>query len=197
MRNPPLPCREPVAFGTVPGIEQNMRHGSRNRLKGADKRLHQLDHASEGPSFRFADRLLAIHLRSQRTVPPQQHLQTLKHAVTGHALVPGGRMMQPQSFHLLPLGPVHRRVIPDQIPYHDGWLGTPSALQLPLALSLQFCRNLRLHHFPKVLQPAFCHRSRFPPSFRQKPLNRWAKWCNASSRHRKGTGMGHRRGLKS
>ncbi len=83
-----------------------MRHGTRDRLKGANGRLPQVDQAFEGHAFRFADGLLSIQLRSQRTASYQQHLQTLNQAMTPHAFVLGRRMMQPQSLHLLALAAV-------------------------------------------------------------------------------------------
>jgi hypothetical protein len=74
---PVLSCREPVAFGAVPRIEQDMSPGPDDRLKGSDGRLQQFDLSGKGHLFRFADGLLSIQLWSQRTASPQQHIQVL------------------------------------------------------------------------------------------------------------------------
>src|SRR6266516_3498867 len=164
----PLPCGSPEAFGTVPAIKQDMRLCSGDWLKCADGGFHQLDLALEGHAFHFADLLLSIHLGSQGTASPQEHIQTLDQAMTGHALVFGRRMMPAQSLHLLGFALVYRRVIPNQIPCHDGCFGTASTLGLPLALSLELCCHLWLHLFPEMPQPAFGHGCLFPRRFRQK-----------------------------
>src|SRR5258708_38393922 len=177
------PCCSPEHFRAVPGIEQDMGHRSCDRLKGADGRLHQFDLAAERNVFRFADRLLSIQLRSQGTASSQQYIQTLDQAMTRQALVLGGRMMQPQSFHLPAFGLVHRRVIPNQIPCHDGLFGTTSMLCLPLALSLLFCCDLGLHHLMKVSQPTFYQRCCFPRGFRQKTAQSCQTWSIGNPAH--------------
>ena len=145
-----------------------MGHRPCDWLKGADHRFHQVNLTGERHSFRFADRRLSIQLRSQRTPLSQQHIEALNQAMTWHAFVLGRRMMPSQSFHLLAFAFLDRRVIPDQIPCHDGLLGTASTLRLLLALSLQFCCDLGLHHFTKVPQPECYHCCCFPWGFRQK-----------------------------
>src|SRR5712692_659887 len=175
---PALARCSPEAFGAVPGIEQDVRHAPCNRLKGPNDGLHQRNLAGEGHAFRFADPLLSIQLRSQWAAPPQEHIQTLHHAMTGDPFPLRRRMMPPQPFHLLALRLVHRRVVPDQIPCHDGLLGTASMLGLLLALSLQLCCHLRLHRLAKVPQPAFCHGFGFPGRFGEKA----AQPCQARSR---------------
>src|SRR5258708_3049753 len=97
--------------------------------------------------------------------------------MTAPSLVLGRRMMQAQSLHLFRLALVHRRVIPNQIPCHNGWLGTASPLYLPLTLALLFCYDYRLHGFPKGPQPLLCYRCCFPGGFRQKA----AQPCQARS----------------
>src|SRR6266571_1181621 len=173
----PLPRCSPEAFGAVPSIEQDMRQGPCNRLKGANDRLHQVNLAGEGHAFRFADPLLSIQLRSQWAAPPQEHIQTLHHTMTGDPFPLRRRMMLPQPFHLLAFRLVHRRVIPDQIPCHDGLLGRASMLGLLLALSLELYCHLRLHRLAKVPQPAFCHGFGFPGRFGEKA----AQSCQAPS----------------
>jgi hypothetical protein len=63
----PLPCREPVAFGTVAAIKQDMRHRSCDWLKCANRAFHHLDLALEGDAFHSAGLLLSIQLGSQGT----------------------------------------------------------------------------------------------------------------------------------
>src|SRR6266566_4911413 len=138
----PLPCGSPEAFGTVPAIKQDMRERSRDRLKRADCGFHQLDLTLEGDAFHFTDFLLSIQLGSQGTAPPQQHIQTLDQAMTGHAFVFGRRMMPAQSLHLLGFalvprprhpqsGTLSRRVLWDGL---DAWAvsGALAATLLPL-----------------------------------------------------------------
>ncbi len=103
--------------------------------------------------------------------------------MTRQALVLGGRMMHPQSLHLLAFGLVHRRVIPNQIPCHDGLFGTTSMLCLPLALSLLFCCDLGLHHLMKVSQPTFYQRCCFPRGFRQKTAQSCQTWSIGNPAH--------------
>src|SRR5258708_2357022 len=157
-----LLCRSPEAFGTVPAIEQDMRQRSGDRFKGADHGFHQVNLALERHSFRRADRLLSIQLGSQRTASPQQYIQALDQAMTFHSFLLRGRVMPTQSFHLLAFAFLNRRVIPNQVPCHNGWLGTASTLGLRLALPLQFCFDQRLHLFPKVPQPACNDSCRLP-----------------------------------
>ena len=51
----PLPCRSPETFGTVPAIEQDMRHYSRDWLKRADHGFHRLNLAGKRHAFHSAD----------------------------------------------------------------------------------------------------------------------------------------------
>ena len=174
-QEPALPCRSPQAFGAVPRIEQDMGDRPGDWLKGADHRFHQVNQAFERHSFRFADRRLSIQLGGQWTTSSQQHIQALKQAMTWHTFVLGRRMMHPQSFHLLAFAFLNRRVIEGHIPCYDGLLGTASTLRLLLALSLQFCCHLRLHHVTKVPQPEGYYQCCFPRSFREIP----AQSCQA------------------
>src|SRR5712692_9340817 len=167
-QEPTLPCRTPEALGTVPAIEQDMGQRPSDGLKGTDHGFHQVDLALEGHVFRCADRLLSIQLGSQWTASSQQHIQAFDQAMTAHPLVLCGRVMQAQSLHLLAFAFLDRRVIPDQIPCHDGWLGTASPFRLLLALSLEFCSDLWLHLFPKVPQPLLDHGCCFPWRLREK-----------------------------
>src|SRR5439155_6258570 len=127
------------------------------RLKGPNDGLHQRNLALEGRVFRLADSLLSIQLRSQWAAPPQEHRETLYQAMTADPFPLRRRMMLPQPLHLLALGLLHRGVVPEQIPCHDGLLGTASMLGALLALSLELCCHLRLHRLAKVPQPAFGH----------------------------------------
>jgi hypothetical protein len=77
-------------------------------------------------------------------------------------------MMPPQSFHLLAFAFLYRRVIPYQIPCHDGWLGTASTPGKRLALSLLFSFDLRLHLVPKVPKPVLSYGCCLPGGLREK-----------------------------
>src|SRR5713101_816217 len=84
-----LPRRTPKAFGTVPTVQQDMRHAAYYRLKRANTRFHQLDQAFEGNFFRFAHRLLPIQLRSQGTAMSHQRLHLFPkvlHPLLSHCL---------------------------------------------------------------------------------------------------------------
>src|SRR2546423_6564012 len=167
-QEPPLACRMPEAFGAIPRIEQDMGHCPGDRFKSADHGFHQVDFAGERDSFSRADRLLSIQLGSQRTASPQQHIQALDQAMASHALVLRRRVMQTQSLHLLAFAFLDRRVIPDQIPCHDGQFGTALTFWLLSALSLHFSSYFRLTLLPKLGKPDFDHSCRLPGGLREK-----------------------------
>ena len=52
--------------------------------------------------------------------------------MAAHSFVLRGQMMPSQPLHLLAFGLVHRRVIPNQIPCHNGCFGAASALRKEL-----------------------------------------------------------------
>jgi hypothetical protein len=128
-----------------------MRQRPCDRLKGPDERLHQCNLAGEGHPFRFADPRLVIQLRSQRTVsPPSAHTDSAPCYDQGSVCPPWSNDAAPALPSSYPSEMSHRRVVPDQVPCHDGLLRTASMLGLLLALSLQFCCHLWLHRVTKV-----------------------------------------------
>jgi len=132
-----FPRGAPDTFAGIPAVHQDMRQGVGYRLEVSNGCFHHLHLALEGNAFPFTHGFLAIHLRGQRTPPPQQHLQALHQTVTGYALFGGRRVVLAQAAHLFPLGFVLRRVIPPQIAGHDRFSRTSGAFRTMVALPCQ------------------------------------------------------------
>ncbi len=165
----PFTCGVPQAFGTVPTIQQHVRSRPDDWLELANERFHQLDLALERHLFGFTHLRLPVQLRSQRAPTIQQDVESLNQAVADDALVMGGRMMLAQTFHLAPFRFAHGRVIPNDIPGHEGLFPATSALGLSLALLFSFDFHQRLHLFPEMLQPDDDQRFLNPRGDREKP----------------------------
>src|SRR6266699_775721 len=164
----PFASGMPQAFGTGPTIQQDVRLRPCDWLTFANEGFHQRDLALKWDRFGFAHFGLTVQQRCQGTWAIQQHVESLQQAVANDALVIGAPVVFAQSFHLAPFRLAHRRIIPDDIPGHEGLFGTTSMLELTFALLLAFDFHLRLHQGAKMLKTDDHQCLLQPRGFREK-----------------------------
>src|SRR2546427_13180503 len=79
--------------------------------------------------------------------------------------------MPTQPFHFLAFALLNRRVIPNEIPCHEGCLGTASLSGALAHLALLLCDNLGLHLLAKPAQPESHHGLGLPRRLAEKPAH--------------------------
>src|SRR5437879_10669352 len=70
-----------------------------------------------------------------------------------NASLMGRRVMLADAFHLAPFFFVHSRVVSDQIPCDNGWLGTSTTFGALFLLARPFCLHHRRHLGAKAFLP--------------------------------------------
>ena len=178
MWNPRSACRSPEAFGTVPGIEQDMRHGP---TTGSKVRMMP-------PSSRSCWRRARLPLRRPFAVDtiaepvgsaaPRAHTDSAPYYDPGCVCPPSSNDAAPALPSSCPwacasssrrgLHTLSRRV---------AWHGLDAWVALGV-VRLQFCCHLRLHRLAKVPREGVLPRLWLPRALRRKA----AQSCQARSR---------------
>ena len=140
-QEPARPRRLSDLFGTVPGVHQHMRARARRGHERGDELHQQIHFALEAPARAFATGLLLIEVGRLHTPPTQDYIEHRHQTVARQRLLGGGTVVAPQPLHLAALGFVHRRVVANQIPGHEGWGAMTPTRRTLSALTRLFGRD--------------------------------------------------------
>jgi len=127
------------------------------RYKSEDRVHRHLDFALEGLLLLLADAFGTVHLRWQRTLSSQEHIQRLKQTVSENLTLLRGGVMLAHSLHLASFALGMGAVIEQQVTCHNGCLGSSPLFRTLGGLGAMGQDYQRLHLGVETFSPGLCN----------------------------------------